>query len=135
MPSFGDRRAALPGATFVNGRPVLHPGADDRTEVVLSNLRGLMSKDELVEYVNVYELRPGGTSAPPGKGATREVVYKTNRSPVESSLVEKRLSRSARGYAAYILSRIGALRAMGIALSDFYLMLRRRPGSGRRPCD
>ena len=135
VPTFGDRRAALPGATFVNGRPVMHPGADDRTEVVLSNLRGLMSKDEVVEYVNVYELRQVDSSLPLGKGATREVVYKTNRSPVESSLVEKRLSRSARGYAAYILSRIGALRAMGIALSDFYLMLRRRPGSGRRPCD
>ncbi|MBR2837227.1 MAG: hypothetical protein IKE55_00420 [Kiritimatiellae bacterium] len=135
VPVFGDRRIALPGATFVNGRQVLHPGADDRTEVVLSNLRGLMSKDELVEYVNVYELRQGDSAVQPGKGATREVVYKTNRSPVECSLVEKRLSRSARGYAAYILSRIGALRAMGIALSDFYLMLRRRPGSGRRPCD
>ncbi|MBO7683689.1 MAG: hypothetical protein J6T51_03070 [Kiritimatiellae bacterium] len=135
VPAFGDRRVAIPGATFANGRQTLHPGADDRTEVLLSNLRGLMSKDEIIEYVNVYELRNGGESAPPGAGSTREVVYKSNRSPLETSLVEKRLSRSARGYAAYILSRIGALRSLGIALSDFYLMLRRRPGSGRRPLD
>ena len=135
VPSFGDRRSALPGATFVNGRQTLHPGADDRTEVLLSNLRGLMSKDEIIEYVNVYELRHGDGDGPPGKGATREVVYKTNRNPLETSLVEKRLSRATRGYSAYILSRIGALRSLGIALSDFYLMLRRRPGSGKRPLD
>ena len=135
VPAFGDRRVAIPGATFVNGRQTLHPGADDRTEVLLSNLRGLMSKDEIIEYVNVYELRNGGESAPAGAGSTREVVYKTNRSPIETSLVEKRLSRSARGYAAYVLSRIGALRSLGMALSDFYLMLRRRPGSGNRPLD
>ena len=135
VPTFGDRRAALPGATFVNGRPVLHPGADDRTEVLLSNLRGLMSKDEMIEYVNVYELRSDGDDAGPGRGSTREVVYKTNRIPLETSLVEKRLSRAKRGYSSYMLSRIGALRSLGIALSDFYLMLRRRPGSGKRPLD
>ena len=135
VPTFGDRRCALPGATFVNGRQTLHPGADDRTEVLLSNLRGLMSKDEIIEYVNVYELRRGDESAPVGKCSTREVVYKTNRAPLETSLVEKRLSRAARGYSAYILSRIGALRSLGISLSDFYLMLRRRPGTGRRPLD
>ncbi len=135
VPTFGDRRSAIPGATFVNGRQTLHPGADARTEVLLSNLRGLMSKDEIIEYVNVYELRNGDESVSVGAGATREVVFKTNRNPIETSLVEKRLSRSARGYAAYVLSRIGALRSLGIALSDFYLMLRRRPGSGKRPLD
>ena len=135
VPTFGDRRAALPGATFENGRQTLHPGADDRTEVLLSNLRGLMSKDEIIEYVNVYELRGGDCDFPPGKGATREVVYKTNRTPLEQSLVEKRLSRATKGYSAYMLSRVGALRSLGIALSDFYLMLRRRPGSGKRPLD
>lgn len=135
VPTFGDRRAALPGATFENGRQTLHPGADDRTEVLLSNLRGLMSKDEIIEYVNVYELRGGDCDFAPGKGATREVVYKTNRTPLEQSLVEKRLSRATKGYSAYMLSRVGALRSLGIALSDFYLMLRRRPGSGKRPLD
>ena len=135
VPAFGDRRCALPGATFISGRQSLHPGADDRTEVLLANLRGLMSKDEVIEYANVYELRSGGEAVPPGRGATREVVYKTNRCPLENSLIEKRLSRAAHGYGAYILSRIGALRSLGIALSDFYLMLRRRPASGRRPLD
>ena len=135
VPTFGDRRAALPGATFLNGRQTLHPGADDRTEVLLSNLRGLMSKDEIIEYVNVYELRGGDADTALGNGATREVVYKTNRVPLEQSLVEKRLSRATKGYSAYVLSRVGALRSLGITLSDFYLMLRRRPGSGKRPLD
>ena len=134
-PAFDDRRTALPGATFVGGRPVLHPGADDRTEVLLSNLRGLMSKDELIEYANVYELRADDSAEPLGKGQTREVVYKTNFRPLENSLVEKRLSRTLPGYGAYMMARIGALRALGIALSDFYLLLRRRAGMGRRPSD
>ena len=134
-PAFDDRRTALPGATFVDGRPVMHPGADDRTEVLLSNLRGMMSKDEQIEYANVYELRSDGSTGALGTGATREVVYKTNRRPLENSLVEKRLSRAAPGYSAYMLARIGALRSLGVGLSDLYLMLKRRAGMGKRPLD
>ena len=130
-PAFDDRRTALPGATFVDGRQVPHPGADARTERLLANLRGLMSKDEIIEYANVYELRADENSGSLGSGATREVAYKTNRRPLESSLVEKRLSSTREGYGAYVLARIGALRALGASLSDFYIILKRRPGSGR----
>lgn len=126
-PAFDARRTALPGATFVDGRPVMHPGADKRSELLLSNLRGMMSKDERIEYANVYELRDDG-DVPIGKGATREIVYKTNRRPLESSMIEKRLSRGGRGYSSYMLSRIGALRSLGVALSDYYLLLKQRPG-------
>ena len=42
-PQFDDRRTALPGATFVNGRASMHPGADARSEVLLSNIRALTS--------------------------------------------------------------------------------------------
>ena len=134
-PAFDDRRTALPGATFANGRPVAHPGEDARTEVLLSNLRGMMSKDEIVEYANVYELRNDDDDSPLGQGSTREVVYKTNRRPLENSLVEKRLSRATKGYGTYMLSRIGALRSLGVSLSDFYLLLKRRPGAGKGACD
>ena len=130
-PAFDDRRTALPGGTFVNGRPVLHPGADARTEILLSNLRGMMSKEERIEYANVYEIRASGDGAPLGGGATREVVYKTNRRPIEYAFVEKRLSSAAVGYSAYMLSRVGALRALGVTLSDYYHLLKRRPGTGR----
>ena len=130
-PAFDDRRTALPGATFVNGRAVLHPGADERTEVLLSNLRGLMSKEELVEYANVYEIRGSDDDTPLGRGKTREIVYKTNVRPLTYALVEKRLSSSSQGYAGYMLARIGALRAMGVSLSDYYCLLKRRPGTGR----
>lgn len=127
-PAFDDRRTALPGATFVDGRPVMHPGADARTEILVANLRGFMSKDEVVEYANVYELRTKDVDAPLGKGDTREIVYKTSRRPLENSLVEKRLAGSGKGYSAYLLSRIGALRSLGIALSDYYQLLKHRPG-------
>ncbi|MBQ6136454.1 MAG: hypothetical protein IJI73_03685 [Kiritimatiellae bacterium] len=133
-PAFDDRRTALPGATFVEGRPVYHPGMDSRSEVLLSNVRGLMSKDEVIEYANVYELRTGDDDVPTGKGKTREIVYKTSRGPLEHSLIEKRLSRAVRGYGSYMLARVEAFKAIGIAMSE-YRLLRRRATSGRRPVD
>lgn len=134
-PSFDDRRTALPGATFDEGRPMWHPGVDDRSEVLLSNLRGLMSKDEVVEYANVYEIHVDGENVPLGKGMTREIVYKTNRSPLELSLIEKRLKSSRKGYGGYMMARVGALKALGVKLSDSYKLLRRRAHKGRAPFD
>lgn len=134
-PAFDDRRTALPGASYVQGRPIMHPGADDRSEVLLSNIRSLMSKDELIEYANVYELRPDAESAlPPGVGRTREVVYKTNRGPLEHSMIEKRFSKSQKDYSSYMLARIECLKALGINLSE-YRVLRRRRLAGKRPVD
>ncbi len=133
-PAFDDRRTALPGATFIDGRASFHPGTDERSEILLSNLRGLMSKDELVEYANVYELRSEDENVVIGKGRTREIVYKTNRSPIEQSKVVKRLSMAKKGYSSYMLARIEAFKALGVALSD-YRILRRRPVAGRRPID
>lgn len=124
-PAFDDRRTALPGATFVDGRPVFHIGADDRSEVLLSNMRRMMSKDEIIEYANVYELRVEDEMAEIGKGRTREIVYKTNRSPLEQSMVEKLLSRAAKGYSSYMLSRIQAFKALGVGLSDYRVLHRR----------
>ena len=133
-PAFDDRRTALPGADFVDGRPSFHPGCDSRSEVLLSNLRALMSKDEVVEYANVYEIREDETT-PIGKGRTREIIYKTNRGPLETGMIEKRLARTAKGYASYMLARIGVFKALGISLSDFYRMLRRRGHFGSRAVD
>ena len=127
-PAFDDRRTALPGATFVDGRPVMHPGSDARTEVLMSNLRGMMSKDERIEYANVYELRDRDSVCALGEGATREIVYKTDMRPLETSLIEKRLSNGGKGYTCYMLARIGAMRALGVSMSDYYRILRRRAG-------
>ena len=129
-PAFDDRRTALPGATFVEGRLAMHPGSDGRSEVLLANLRGMLSKGEIIEYANVYELRED-ESTPVGKGRTREVVYKTNLRPLETSLIEKGLSSSRNGYGDYMLARIGALRALGVGLSSYYRLLRRRAHTGR----
>lgn len=134
-PAFDDRRTALPGATFVDGRPQYHPGVDERSELLLSNLRAMTSKDEIIEYANVYELR--GESADItelGSGKTREVVYKTNRGPLEQSFIEKRLSKSTKDYGSYMLSRVEGFKALGIALSD-YRLLRRHALKGKRRID
>ncbi|MCQ2391475.1 MAG: hypothetical protein MJ240_08620 [Kiritimatiellae bacterium] len=137
-PAFDDRRTALPGATFVNGRPVFHPDCDARSEVLLSNIRALVSKDEHVEYANVYELRnelaDGENGGGIGKGSTREIVYKTNRSPLVRSLVEKRLSRPGRDYGSYVISRVEVFKSLGVALPE-YRLLRRRAGERRHPID
>jgi len=129
-PAFDDRRVALPGGTFKNGVLALHPGADARTSNLLENLCGMLSHGEMVEYANVYELRDG-EDVPQGRSVTREIVYKTNLRPIESSLVEKGLSSSRTGYAEYMLARVGALRALGVGLSGYYRLLRRRADSGR----
>jgi len=136
-PAFDDRRTALPGATFVDGRPRFHVGCDSRSEVLLSNIRALMSKDEYVEYANVYELRTDDAEAnsmPIGQGATREIVYKTNRRPCVASLVEKRLSRPGRGYGSYVLARVEGFKALGVGLAR-YRLLRRRAMGGRPALD
>ena len=133
-PAFDDRRTALPGATYVLGRPVYHPGVDERSEILLSNLRGLMSKDEIVVYANVYEIREDET-IPIGSGKTREIVYRTNRRPLENSLIEKRLSSAKKEYGSYLLSRIGAMQSLGISLAPNYVLLRRRVLKGRRAVD
>ena len=129
-PAFDDRRTALPGATFVDGRPAFHPGTDDRNEVLLSNIRALQSKDEIIEYANVYELRGDDEDVPLGKGRTREIVYKTNRSPIERSLIEKRFGSAKKGYSSYMLARIEGFKALGIGLGQ-YRILRRRAKKGR----
>ncbi len=140
-PAFDDRRTALPGATFIAGRPSFHPTADMRSQVLHSNLRALMSKDEHVEYANVYELRGDASdstateSGPVGTGSTREIVYKTNRSPLVRSLVEKCLSHSGAGYGSYVIARVEVFKALGVQLAEYRLLRRRAREHRRRSVD
>lgn len=138
-PAFDDRRAALPGATFVNGAPIYHPGADERTEMLLSNVRHTMSKDEFIEYANVYELRTNDEESADkfalGEGKTREIVFKTNCRPLTSAFVEKRLSRSDSGYGAYVLARVEGFKAIGLKLPEYRLLRHRAFGKRRLPYD
>ena len=125
-PQFDDRRTALPGATFVNGRATMHPGADSRSEVLLSNIRALTSKDEIVEYANIFELRnDDGETCPIGKGKTREIEYKMNLRPLTTSLIEKRMSHAGKGYGSYLIARVEAFKSIGVNLSDYHLLRRR----------
>lgn len=124
--AFDDRRTALPGASFEDGiRPKMHPGSDARTKILLTNLRELLSKDERIEYVNIYELHSehdaGGKI---GEGKTREIVYKTDRGPFEHSRIEKPLSKATKGYSSYMLARIQCFKALGIALASYRILRR-----------
>jgi hypothetical protein len=124
--TFDDRRTALPGATFVNGAPQFHPGADARTHILLSNVLQILSKDEFIEYANIYELRAEDTESdrnlPIGEGRTREIVFKTNCRPLPLAFVEKRLSSVTDGYGAYVLARIEGFKAIGVNLPDYRLL-------------
>ncbi len=138
-PAFDDRRTALPGATFADGVPQYHPGCDPRTEVLFLNLRQMMSKDEHVEYANVYELRTYDDEPSAkrrlGEGNTREIVYKTDRRPVALSLVEKRLSLPRKDYGAFVLARIEAFKALGVELPRYRLLRHRALGPRRLEYD
>ncbi len=132
-PAFDDRRTALPGVQYKDGRPIYDELCDARSEVLLSNLRAFVSRDEHVEYANVYELRTNDAEAdcPIGQGATREVVFKTDRSPLVASFVEKRLARTRSGYGSYVITRAKAFKSLGVDLPD-YRLLQRRAGKKRR---
>ena len=123
--AFDDRRTALPGATYWGGRSALHPGADARTRVLLANLDKVVTQDETIEYVNVYELR-GRESANLnlGEGTTREIAVKTNLRPFCASMIEKHLSQRRPGSGEYLLARVHALKALGVNLGDYRLLVR-----------
>ena len=129
-PAFDDRRTALPGATFRGGRPEFHPGADERTRVLLANVEQMMSQDEAIEYANVYEVR-SSADVRLGAGVTREIVFKTNRRPLCTSLIEKRLKLTMPGYGSYMLARVHAFKALGVNFGEYRLLMRLDSRAGR----
>jgi hypothetical protein len=133
-PAFDDRRTALPGATFRGGRPDFHPGADDRTRVLLANVEQMMSQNEAVEYVNIYEVRSESDAAgnlAVGAGVTREIVFKTDHRPLCTSLIEKRLALKTPGYGSYMLTRVEAFKALGVGFGEYRLLMRLDSAAGR----
>lgn len=132
--AFDDRRTALPGATFRGGRPDFHPGTDDRTRVLLANVEQMMSQDELIEFANIYEVRSESDTTNDlmvGAGVTREIVYKTNRRPLCTSLIEKRLALKTPGYGSYMLARVQAFKALGVGFGEYRLLMRLDSAAGR----
>jgi len=133
-PAFDDRRTALPGATFRGGRPDFHPGTDERTHVLLANVLQIMSQDETVEYANIYEVRSESDATnnlAVGAGVTREIVFKTNRRPLCTSLIEKRLALKTPGYGSYMLARVEAFKALGVGFGEYRLLMRLDSAAGR----
>lgn len=129
IPAFDDRKTALPGVTYRGGKQDAHPGADERTRAIIDYAESLLSHGEYMEYVNVYELRLDDKT-PLGKGPTREIDFKTNRRPVSIKLLEKRLAHQGIEYANYMLARVQAFQALGIAFVDHHLLSRRERMAG-----
>lgn len=132
---FDARRVALPGASFdgaagAENRPIPHIGADRRTIEVIHYLVSRLSLNERLEYVNVYELR-STKDLTTATGLTREIVFKTNRTPIPVSYIQKRLGSVRAGYADYLLTRANVFRALGADYPAFQL-LTDASGGGRR---
>lgn len=122
-PAFDDRKAALPGATYAGGRRQAHPGVDSRTLAILDYVESRIGHGERIEYINVYEIR-GRSGSALGEGQTREMVYKTNRSPLPYQRIEKRLAHKSTGYGNYTLARVEAFRALGLSYGPHDLLAR-----------
>jgi hypothetical protein len=122
-PAFDDRRTALPGATYRGGRPEVHPGADDRSRAIIEYVAASLSHHEMIDYVNLYEVR-GVNETTLGHGATREIVYKTNRMPLSTRLIEKRLAHTGSGYGNYMMARVQAFRCLGASFGSYHLLAR-----------
>jgi len=122
-PAFDARRIALPGATFRGNQPDFHPGIDQRSKDLIYNMEQILSNEESMEYVNVYELRNGGKGEV-GSADTREIVFKTDRRPVCTSLIEKRLASQKKGYGSYLLTRVHAFKSLGIDIGEYRLLTR-----------
>ncbi len=121
--AFDARRTALPGATFRGNRPDFHPGADRRSRVLIYNIQQMLSHGEIIEDVNVYELRDRDSDAK-AETRTREIVFKTNRRPLRSSMIEKGLAQRKSGYGDYLLARVHAFRSLGIDIGEYRLLSR-----------
>ncbi len=125
VPAFDDRRAALPGATYLfDGSCSLHPTADGRTEAILAYLESSVSHGDRIEYVNIYEVRSETEDVRLGQGKTREIVFKTAWSPLPLRLIEKRLSQRSTGYGTYTMTRVEVFRALGISYGRHRLLAR-----------
>ncbi|MCL1921251.1 MAG: hypothetical protein FWG50_09280 [Kiritimatiellaeota bacterium] len=127
--AFDGRRTALPGATYCGGRPAFHPGADERTRVLLSSLGQMVSQNEVIEYANIYELRTHDY-VKLGDGVTREIEFKTNRRPLCTSMIEKRLKLPMPGYGSYLLARVHAFKALGVNFGEYRLLERTEHEAG-----
>ncbi len=128
--AFDDRRTALPGATYRGGRPDIHSRADNRSRAILEYVQAILSHGENIEYVNIYEVRVSSNLAL-GLGETREIVYKTNRTPLPTRLIEKRLAHTMPGYGSYMLARVAAYKSLGIRLANYHLLARHDTRSDR----
>ncbi len=118
---FDARKIALPGATFHNGIPVYHPGIDKQSRTVVEYLIQRLSHNEHAEYVNICDVRSAkGLAA--GSGQSREIVIKTNRMPVPTAYIQKRLGSVRSGYANYMLTRANVFRALGADYPFFQLI-------------
>lgn len=118
---FDDRRIAVPGVSFVNGRATQHPGIDEHTLRIVNHLIERLSFNEKAIYINVFVVRSSKTLTSES-ARSREIVIKTNRTPVPISYIQKKLGSVRVGYADYTLARANVFRALGADLPMIEVM-------------
>lgn len=118
---FNDRRMAVPGATFLNGKIIPHPGVDPHTLMIIKHLTQRLSINEKPESINIFVVRSTKTLTSESS-RSREIVIKTNRTPVPISYIQKKLSSVRVGYSDYLLARANVFRALGADLPAFEVL-------------
>jgi hypothetical protein len=80
-----------------------------------------LSHNEYAEFINICDVRSTKVLSS-GSGQSREIVMKTNRTPVPNAYVQKRLSSVRAGYANYLLTRANVFRSLGADYPFFQLI-------------
>lgn len=118
---FDARRMAVPGVSFDEGRIIPHPGVDRHTLMIVHHLSQRLSFNEKIESINVFVVRSTKTLTSESS-RSREIVIKTNRTPVPISYIQKKLSSVRMGYSDYLLARANVFRALGADLPIFEVL-------------
>ena len=132
---FDARRLPLPGVTFEKGKIIPHPGADIHTLEIVRHLVSRLSLNESALWINIYAVRSTKLGPRTAESNTsREIIIKTDRTPLPASYIEKRLGSVRVGYADYMLTRANVFRALGASYPAFQLLTTaRRRGSQESP--
>ncbi len=112
---FDNRRIAVPGVSFKDGQIIQHPGIDELTLRIVGHLVDRLSFNEKAMSINVFVVRSSKTLTSE-TARSREIVIKTNRTPVPISYIQKKLGSVRVGYADYTLARANIFRTLGADL-------------------
>lgn len=118
---FDERRMAVPGVSFIDGKAIPHPGADAHSLMIVNHFAQRLSFNEKIESINIFVVRSTKTLTSESS-RSREIVIKTNRTPVPISYIQKKLSSVRVGYSDYLLARANVFRSLGSDIPAFEVL-------------